>query len=278
MRARNIKPSITKNEDLAELPFEARLLFCWLPMMADCEGKLEDRPKRIKAEMFPYDETDVHQLLSELHRKSFILRYAVEDLGNFIWIVNFCKHQNPHKQERAKGSEIPSYDPNIHYINDNGFTSVPLPNILGTKRADSLNLIPDSLIPDPLISESSAVVEDPNFQKPKYSPADVDEICKLATTVYKSTQYPSQVIPMAHCLLAQLPKETIVRAIKNVSAMFDESGRAHDKRPNFNNQFTNVQTVSEMAERQQEVVQINPQVATESKRERAERLFLEGDN
>ena len=47
-RARNIKPGFFKNEFLAEMPCEVRLLFIGLWTLADREGRLEDRPKRIK--------------------------------------------------------------------------------------------------------------------------------------------------------------------------------------------------------------------------------------
>lgn len=90
--------------------------------------------------------------------------------------------------------------------------------------------------------------KDPNFQTPKYSVEDLTEVCIAATTIYKNTQYPSQVQPFVHNLLAQLPKDTIMKAIKNVSMMFDLNGRPHDKRPNFGNQFATVTLVKEMAE------------------------------
>ena len=52
-RARNIKPGFFKNELLAEMPPETRLLFMGLWCLADREGRFEDRPKKIKMELFP---------------------------------------------------------------------------------------------------------------------------------------------------------------------------------------------------------------------------------
>ena len=63
-RARNIKPSFFTNEDLVELPFEDRLLFIGLWTLADREGRLEDRPKRIKMAVFPADNVDVDASLA----------------------------------------------------------------------------------------------------------------------------------------------------------------------------------------------------------------------
>jgi hypothetical protein len=65
-RARNIKPSFFTNEELVELPFSTRLLFIGLWTLADREGRLEDRPKRIKMAIFPADNIDVDAALGEL--------------------------------------------------------------------------------------------------------------------------------------------------------------------------------------------------------------------
>ena len=99
MRARNIKPAFFANEVLAELDPMARLLFIGLWCLADREGRLEDRPKRIKAELFPYEDCDVDQLLQELHDADFIQRYQVNGRP-YLWVVNFSKHQNPHVNEK----------------------------------------------------------------------------------------------------------------------------------------------------------------------------------
>ena len=104
-RARNIKPGFFKNEELAELQPECRLLFIGLWTLADREGRLEDRPKRIKAEIFAFDSFDIDSMLSELRDRKFLVRYEANG-GRFIQITNFVKHQDPHYRERA--SEIPA--------------------------------------------------------------------------------------------------------------------------------------------------------------------------
>lgn len=106
-RARNIKPAFFKNEELAECSPLARLLFIYLWTEADKEGRLEDRPKQIKAYGLPYDDCDAEKLLQELHMRNFIKRY--EGGGKrVIWIVNFKKHQNPHPKENP--SELAEYN------------------------------------------------------------------------------------------------------------------------------------------------------------------------
>lgn len=100
MRARNIKPGFYKNEDLAECSWPARMLAPGLWMMADKEGRLEDRPKRIKGEIFPYDSVDVDLLLNELQQHKHITRYEA-DGNRYIQINKFSDHQRPHNNEQA---------------------------------------------------------------------------------------------------------------------------------------------------------------------------------
>lgn len=105
-RARNIKPGFFRNEQLAELPFEYRLLFIGLWTLADREGRLEDRPKRIRMEVFPADDVNCEAGISALETCGLIVRY--QDQGNaYIWIPTFLDHQKPHLREAA--STIPPY-------------------------------------------------------------------------------------------------------------------------------------------------------------------------
>jgi hypothetical protein len=99
-RARNIKPGFFKNEDLAECDPFARLCFAGLWTIADRDGRLEDRPKRIKGELFAYDSVEVDPLLEQLARRGFIARYEVDGM-RVIQILKFAKHQNPHHREAA---------------------------------------------------------------------------------------------------------------------------------------------------------------------------------
>jgi hypothetical protein len=101
-----LKPGFFQNECLAELPIEARLLFAGLWCMADREGRLEDRPKRIKIQIFPGDMLDVEPLLQGLADQKLIVRYQVAG-ERYIWIPCFLKHQRPHTKEAA--SVIPAY-------------------------------------------------------------------------------------------------------------------------------------------------------------------------
>lgn len=103
-RARLLKPGFFQNEVLAELPYEGRLLFQGLWTLADREGRLEDRPKRIKAAVFPFDIVAIDDLLAGLAERDFIVRYHAEAVA-VIQITTFNDHQKPHKNEPA--SKLP---------------------------------------------------------------------------------------------------------------------------------------------------------------------------
>jgi len=135
-RARNIKPSFFTNEDLVELPFEDRLLFIGLWTLADREGRLEDRPKRIKMAIFPADNVDVGESLDRLAGSGFIARYEARGIA-CIQVLNFAKHQNPHVREAI--SELPA-------IGSSDASTVPAQCQHSASHADSLN--PYSLNPE----------------------------------------------------------------------------------------------------------------------------------
>lgn len=133
-RARNIKPGFFSNPELVELRYEVRLLFIGLWTLADREGRLEDRPKKIKMELFPADDIDIDTAISDLGASGFVRRYEVDNV-KIIQILNFTKHQKPHHQE--KESELPE-EP----------TCEPLRTMERVNPSDSLNLIPDTLNTD----------------------------------------------------------------------------------------------------------------------------------
>lgn len=132
MRSRNIKPGFFKNDLLAEIDPLGRILFIGLWCMADRQGRLEHRPKKIKAEVMPYDNCNINKLLKDLEDKNFIQLYSVNSC-NYIQIVNFTKHQTPHIKEQA--------------------STIPAPDMHGNDPVKA-HLIPDILIPDILKSDT----------------------------------------------------------------------------------------------------------------------------
>jgi hypothetical protein len=101
---RTIKHEFFLHEGLAELGHFDRLLFIGLWTVADRDGRMDDRPKRIKAALFPYDEVDIDSAIGRLADAGFIVRYE-SDGERYIAIPSFSKHQKPHRKESP--SEIP---------------------------------------------------------------------------------------------------------------------------------------------------------------------------
>lgn len=107
MRIRSIKPEFFKHDVLGAMSPLNRLLFIGLWCMADCAGRMEDRPKRIKVEILPYDEADVDAILSELQEAQMLNRYEV-DGERFIEIPSFLRHQRITGKEADIDSRFPS--------------------------------------------------------------------------------------------------------------------------------------------------------------------------
>jgi len=112
-RIRYLKPDFFKDEDVAELPYATRLFYAGLWTQADKEGRIEDRTKRLKVEIMPYDDVDIDKMLEELSKPKknsnhpFILRYEIKG-EKYIQILQWSKHQKPHHTE--KESKIPPYN------------------------------------------------------------------------------------------------------------------------------------------------------------------------
>ena len=149
-RARNIKPSFFTNELLGTYDPIIALCFAGLWCLADREGRLEDRPLRIKAELFPYREgTDVNGYLTVLERDSFVTRYEVDGV-RYIQITNFTKHQSPHHTEKPKNIPAPPSGSIAPEVIDGKGVLTPL--IDGECKVPTRS---DLLIPDLLIADSA---------------------------------------------------------------------------------------------------------------------------
>lgn len=90
-RIRTIKPDFWKNETLGEMGSDAQLLFIGLWNLCDRRGFVEYRPKRIKAELFPYRDFDIDEVLNSL--KSEFIEIIAFDNKHYIHVINFNKHQ-----------------------------------------------------------------------------------------------------------------------------------------------------------------------------------------
>jgi hypothetical protein len=161
MRARNVKPSLFKNELLAIADPIYTVVFAGLWCLADRRGRLEDRPAKIHFDINPgraFEGTSVS--LNWLADNGFIARYEVNGT-RYVQILNFEKHQNPHHKEPE--SIIPPM-PGAEASCMGGAPGADEPcleHASAPDRADSGFLIPDSpsLIAHASGSEGSPVAE-----------------------------------------------------------------------------------------------------------------------
>lgn len=153
-RSRTISPKFFSNDSMADLPFATRLLFIGLWTIADRSGRLEDRPRKIHAKLFPYDHSlNVNEMLAELDSKDFIFRYRI-DGDDLIQIPKWFTYQRPHPKE--PDSELPPIPVDLSDFKGCRDFSVTSRVISGTSRAfPSVPSVPS------VSSHISAAVENP---------------------------------------------------------------------------------------------------------------------
>lgn len=110
-RIRTIKPEFFTDDDVAELEPLERLLFIGLWTQADRSGRLDDKPRALKARLFPYDNVDVDVMLTRLADRGFVRRYVVRG-ERYMDIPTFTEHQVINGNERD--SAIPGFDQADH--------------------------------------------------------------------------------------------------------------------------------------------------------------------
>lgn len=207
-RARNIKPGFFKNEDLAECSAWARLCFIGLWTLADREGRLEDRAKRIKAELFAYDSVEVEPLLVDLAARGFILRFKDGAGLGIIQVLEFAKHQSPHFKEaksvlsspRSLGLLKQQYESEA-----SGKPQASLRLLDDESAMDGASAAPDTLIVGCLIPDSlnpeSLQKKEPSVLVAEASPS----------TPYRVPNCPNdELVALYHLHLAALPAVEIV--------------------------------------------------------------------
>lgn len=127
MRIRNIRPGFWTNEDLADCSDRQNLLFIGLWMLADKNGCIEYRPRRIKAQLFGIRDFTSEELQKDCGRLAEVLlihfyrasegeeptEECTEKDADFLFIPKFGKHQKLTTWEK-KDSE-PACPPPLHF-------------------------------------------------------------------------------------------------------------------------------------------------------------------
>jgi hypothetical protein len=104
-RMRSLKPEFWADEDLADLPRDARLLYMGLWNLADEHARLRGDARYVKGQLFPYDDDldpdAVERLLKPLADSGKVVRYTIAG-RSYMFLPTLSKHQ------RLEPERVPS--------------------------------------------------------------------------------------------------------------------------------------------------------------------------
>lgn len=116
-----IDPEFWLDEGVAELSAFARLLYIGIWGLCDDNyATFPNRPKWIKAQVFPYDDVNTPQLLTELSEKGKIVLFTADDGEEYFYIKNFFKYQRVEKPSKPK---YPQFKENSRVVPDSSPTT-----------------------------------------------------------------------------------------------------------------------------------------------------------
>ena len=102
-RQRMIKPEFFMSDSLAEVHPMARYLFIGLWVLADDSGNLKYSPRKIRLQVFPFDDvsdTEIARQLAALEGVGCIYGYEV-DGERYITIPNFGTYQTINRPSKS---------------------------------------------------------------------------------------------------------------------------------------------------------------------------------
>lgn len=95
-RIRSVKPEFWTDEDLADLPRDARLLYIGLWNLSDEQGRLRGDARYIKGQLFPYDDdlppAMLDVLLDALAAARKVVRYESAS-RSYLFLPTLARHQ-----------------------------------------------------------------------------------------------------------------------------------------------------------------------------------------
>ena len=100
-RIRTIKPEFWVDEKVVELTPWARLLFIGLWNFTDDQGYIDDKPVRLKMQVFPGDSVNISELVSELVNAGLLDRYE-SPVGPVLKVRNWERHQRVDKPGKPR--------------------------------------------------------------------------------------------------------------------------------------------------------------------------------
>jgi hypothetical protein len=113
-RIRSVHPDICGSDTMATLPAELERTFVRLWTHCDDEGRCEDRPRIIKAGIYPvHDEMTWQRIdaeLTELHNAGLIVRYEASG-KRYIAVKSWHEYQHPQRPRKSDHPTPPENAP-----------------------------------------------------------------------------------------------------------------------------------------------------------------------
>lgn len=105
-RKRMIDPEFWLDEEITGLSFECRLFYIGTWNFADDYGVVENSAKKLKAQIFPYDDVDCTKIIDKLVKMNKLVQFEA-DGKKWLYIRKFLKYQRVDKPSKYRNPEPP---------------------------------------------------------------------------------------------------------------------------------------------------------------------------
>jgi len=144
-RTRHVKPEFFLSEELAQLGRSGRLFYIGLWTLCDRDGRVEVRPAKMKAQIFPYDvDFTPETVMRTIAALAALKKVTVYDVEGKLYLdcPSIPEHQWMHNSEKSKNLPAPS----------NGNILKPEEILQATPRSNG-----KSTVQEPLLSRTAPV-------------------------------------------------------------------------------------------------------------------------
>lgn len=145
-KKRMISSSLCESEKIMDCSSDTtRLLFVWLCLAVDDDGKMQAKPRTIKSKFFGYvdkiKEKDCEKMLKELAEIGLIVWYREKNTNNLLLEVPKWNCINSIRKDLYKPSEIPSFSRELHeYVQKSNVSVTVAHHSIDKVRLDKVRL------------------------------------------------------------------------------------------------------------------------------------------
>lgn len=101
-----VDPEFWLDEDITSLAYEYRLFYIGTWNFSDDYGVVENSAKKLKAQIFPYDDVDCEKILEKLIKIKKLIPFEA-DGKQWLFIKKFLKYQRVDKPSRNRNPQAP---------------------------------------------------------------------------------------------------------------------------------------------------------------------------